>query len=163
MFRPAHWTDRKPEVNFQITASTCSECSDAVPRTQLKDEGPCLESGAVPALHLLSRVDLCIPRQHYGAQLLWYPTALPQPTVVCFDLLAEKPKEMEEAVLSWQKPNFSDYLFLNKTHHAFVTQLSEQWWLTWTAVTLLLTTKNCRRNSAAQQLDVYKHPKEEED
>lgn len=80
---------------------------------------------AVPALHLLSRVDLCIPQQHYRAQLPSYPTVLPQPTVVYFDLLAVRPKEMEKAVLTWQKPNFSDYLILNKTRRAFATQLSE--------------------------------------
>jgi len=32
---------------------------------------------------------------------------------------------MEEAVLSWRKPNISYYLILNKTQHVFVTDPSE--------------------------------------
>lgn len=58
-----HWIDRKLEVNFQITASTCSGfCSfmsshqhcHSIPEMWQKDQGAHLEGGAVPALHVLS-------------------------------------------------------------------------------------------------------------
>lgn len=70
-----HWIDRKLEVNFQTTASTCSGfCSftaqhkhcHSTPEMWLKDQGPHLESGAVPALHVLSGAHLCIPQQCCG-------------------------------------------------------------------------------------------------
>lgn len=114
----------------------------------------------MPALHVPSRADLCILQQRYGAQLSSYPTAFPQPTAVCFDLFTVKPKEMEEAVLSWQKTSFSDYLVLNKT------QLTED---SAAAVMTNLDSWNSSacykepKNSYEKQLSMYKHPKEEQD
>lgn len=98
-------------------------------------------------VHVWTALHLC------PAAVLWglapsYPAVLLQSTAIYFDLLAVKPKKIEEAVLSWLKPSFSDYLVLNKTQHAFVAQLSKD------SIAAVMTSLDSCNFSAS-----YKEPK----
>lgn len=160
MFRPAHWTDGKLEVNFQITASTCSECSDAVPRTQLKDEGPCLESGAVPqgwSLHPTAALWGSAALTPYSpptadSGLLWFVSSETKGDGGSCSILAE-------AKLFWLSlPQQNPSCICHTTERAVMTNLDSC-----NSSAYYKGPKNCRRNSTAQQLNMYKHPKEEQD
>lgn len=155
------WIDRKLEVNFQITASTCSgfysftsqhKHCHSIAEMWWKDQGAHLESGAVPALPILSGAR-CMPQQRCG---LGCPHTLQSPPTASSSLLrfvSRASKGREEAVLFWQKSRFSGYLVLkNPTHLRLVLQ---QWWLTWTAATSLLTQKEPRNCNEKEQEDQH--------
>lgn len=156
MFTPAHWIGRKLHFQnhifkeyifkWQHSHSLNSVASllgintvNSIPRMWLKDEGPCLASGAMPPLQLLPGVDLCILQQHWGsAALIPYSPPTADSTLLCFVSSEAKGDGGSYSIPVEAKPFQLSCPQQNPTRICYTIAL-QQWWLTWTAVTLLLT------------------------
>lgn len=156
----APWIDRKLEVNFQTTASTCSEFSSfavqhkrcpSMPGTWLKNKGSYLERGAMPTSHLPPRANLCIP-QHVVGLICPHTPHSSHSSSLWFVSSEVKGDGGSCSILAEVKLLWLSHPQQNPTCFCHTTEWGQPQWLTQTAATLLPTTKNqriARENSTA--------------